>query len=541
MARKRTQQRTYFEAQVGPFDSVHETAPVRPPSVLRVSRNMMPDRISGGSWCTRPGFGDPNGLAGRTYGRAVRQLSTSWGGEYSIYFLDDRFIASIAEIAATEQTLGGGVSITAMTPATPAKFLIGTTQFRDLLVVTDSVNLPWTWDPLTDTYTLLTNASVARARPTTYYGKVFFIKDDDPKTLIWSEEGDPETGYEAGGYSNAWELTQTSGEYITAILGTNEALFYWKQSSFDMIRGEVDANFSTSGTVAGVHSEIGTRSSHAILLLGNKIWFIDQYGNPQRYFIGGEIEPIWQAAQHTLKFVDVPNLPMASVAHFTDAGVVVFLIPSTLAPAGTLSNMALAFDDASGAYLGTWSDTEEVSEWDPKPIDAHVLGTVKRYKRARMAHLGGVPCKTWVWHLPVDTTDASVLGYYQDRYSGGVGGSGQPIVTHLISGPVGEGSGHKVFDRLTVSLAGGQTVTNLNIAYRTAEGGERPPQTITATGLVETGSFPVPHAEQKVTVGTIMRSRWIQPRLSHASTAEILSVNHVAIRGMYDSSDPYGI
>jgi hypothetical protein len=71
---------------------------------------------------------------------------------------------------------------------------------------------------------------------TVYYAKLFMLKRDR-KTIVWSEENQPNTGYEAGGYNNAWELTQTSNEPLTAIIGTNEALYYGRKTSVGAIRG----------------------------------------------------------------------------------------------------------------------------------------------------------------------------------------------------------------------------------------------------------------------------------------------------------------
>jgi hypothetical protein len=545
MARRKSTRRL-VEFSAAAFVGVDETNPFRGPAFLRVSQNMMPDGIFGGSWCTRPGFGDPNNLSGApslVNGRGIRQLSTTAGNEWTAWFIDGRFYLGAFQTAPTNITLSGGVVITNTAPTVPAKFLIGSTTFRDKFIVTDQVTEPWMYAPDTATFTLLGSAPVARGVPTVYYGKVFFIKDSSPITIVWSEEGDPTTGYEDGGYNNAWDLAQVSGEPITAILGTNDALFFWRQSAFDMIRGEVDENFSTSGTVSGISSHIGTKSAHAVLLIGRTIWFLDQFGYPHRYQIGGEIEPIYKAAQSSLRFVYEAGLPMASAAHFEAAGAVVFLIPADLPEpsAPNIANIALAFDDSTGAYLGTWNDNGEIDDYSLKTLDAHVIGAVKRTHTWRMAHIGGTSQpRTYVWQLPGSNADTSSLGYYEDRATSG---SGQPIVSHMVPGPLGESPDHKVFDRIIASVAGGQTVTNLKIGYVTAEGTAPAAQTVAVAGINDQGSglpWAVPQAEQRVVVGTFARTRWAQPYLSHATISEVLSVNSITVRGVTDTADPWG-
>lgn len=539
-ARRRAAQRRPLEFASGAWTRVDETNPERSADTLRHSVNMMQDGIFGGAWCTRPGFGDPNHILTRTYGRGIRHLSTSSGNEWTAWFFDDKFYLGAFETAPTSLALGGGVVITTTLPSTPAKFLIGSTTFNSKFIVSDSVNKPWTYAPDSTTFTLLSNAPVARAVPTVYYGKVFFIKDASPITIVWSEEGDPTTGYEAGGYTNAWDLTQVSGEPIAAILGTNDALFFWRASAFDMIRGEVSDDFATSGTVSGISSTVGTRSAHAILQIGRYIWFLDQYGRPQRYQIGGELEPIWVPAQYSLSSVNETNLPAASAAHFAEANVVVFCIPTDVTPVGNTNNMLLAFDDTTGAYLGPWTDAGNINNYSLTGFDAFVVGTVKRLKKVRLAHIGGLPATTWVWHLPGDNSDSAALGYYVDH--GGLG-TPQPIVSHLLPGPLGVSPDHKVFDRIIVSLAGGGTVTNLKVGLTTAEGLIPTAQTVSVSGLSESGggTLDVPHAEQRVVVGTLRRTRWLQVRLSHATSAEVLAVRRVTVRGVSDSADPFGV
>ena len=154
-------------------------------------------------------------------------------------------------------------------------------EYNGQVVFNDGTNQPFMWNGTSGGgLTLLDNApATAIGRPVAYYGKLFFIKTGN--TLVWSEENAPNTGYEADGYNNTWDLRQTSGEPIIAIVGTNDALYYFRPSSIGRITGAVTPDFATTGTDDGVSDLYGTVSYlGAEKITGNTIAFGDQYGRP---------------------------------------------------------------------------------------------------------------------------------------------------------------------------------------------------------------------------------------------------------------------
>lgn len=168
-----------------------------------------------------------------------------------------------------------------------------TVQFGSVMVISDGVNTPFTWDGSAGAGGLvkLTNAPVFYGRPTVYYGKLFAIKNTERDTIVWSEENQPNTGYEAGGFNNAWSLTQTGGGSLYALLGTNEALYYWRANRVGAIRGAVTPDFTASGTHDDVGTE-GTTDTEAVCYVGGLVWFADTMGRPH-YIEGGRAVDAW--------------------------------------------------------------------------------------------------------------------------------------------------------------------------------------------------------------------------------------------------------
>lgn len=178
--------------------------------------------------------------------------------------------------------------------------------FNNTMVFTDGVNNPWTWTGASGAggLTSLTNAPVAFGPPTVYYGKLFFIKNTDRSTFVWSEENAANTGYEAGGYNNAWTLGQTDTNQLTCLLGANEALYVWREHSTTKIVGEVTTNFSSTGTREAVSSTVGTKAPGSVFFSGSDIFFADAQGRPHVIRPGSEAVPIWQDFDQTIRGLD---------------------------------------------------------------------------------------------------------------------------------------------------------------------------------------------------------------------------------------------
>lgn len=169
------------------------------------------------------------------------------------------------------------------------------TEFNNTLVVSDGTNTPFTWDGTAGAggLTKLTNAPVAYGPPTSYYAKLFFVKNTARDTIVWSEENAANTGYEAGGATNVWQLTQSGAGPLHRILGRNDALYYWRRGSIGTILGAVTTDFTASGTHDNLSQEIGTIAPESVVEYEGYIWFVDAQGRPWRFAPGGTLEPVW--------------------------------------------------------------------------------------------------------------------------------------------------------------------------------------------------------------------------------------------------------
>lgn len=204
----------------------------------------------------------------------------------------------------------GSADLTTWTDVTPVGVSISTTArvycatFADVMVVTDGVNRPWkatnlSSTPITGAYLSGVPAAVY-GPPAVYYAKLFFIKADERNTLIWSEENDPDTGYEAGGFNNAWQLGQTDQEGLYCLVGTNAALYYFRATSIGAISGAVTTNFRNDGVHDGVSPSVGTIYPASVVLRGQEqqeIHFVDATGKAQIVAMGGGVVAFWKDAR----------------------------------------------------------------------------------------------------------------------------------------------------------------------------------------------------------------------------------------------------
>ena len=185
--------------------------------------------------------------------------------------------------------------------------------FNDKAVFSDGVNVPWMHDGTErGGLTKLSNAPVFYGPPVVHYGKLLGIDASERSTFMWSEENQPNTGYEAGGYSNAWTLLQTDTNKLVRILPDNEVAYVFRERSITVVFGEVNENFRSTGSREGVSEEIGTTAPASVFwggLNGDLIFFTDADGRP--YFMprGGKPIPIWEDARQTLATFDRSRFP----------------------------------------------------------------------------------------------------------------------------------------------------------------------------------------------------------------------------------------
>lgn len=399
--------------------------------------------------------------------------------------------------------------------------------FADLLIVSDGAHSPFAWDGTTGGgLTPLTNCPPLYGQPTVYYAKLFGIKADERSTLVWSEENDPETGYEAGGFNNSWTLGQTDQEPLHAIRGTNEALYYWRARSTGAIVGAANDDFRTSGTHEAVSLTIGTTSPDAVVQAGGSFWLLDADARPQRLPIGGRYVgedggmPPWAACKETVRRIPRDELPDASGAYDETTGLVLLGMASL---GSTENDRIVTFDPQSGEFTGRWNGypfrTLDVVK------DAALLPTLLHGDASGDSYLHGKP-QGDIW---------------DDELR-----SGTRPIHHVVEAMAffHDVSGEKFFDRLDITLRLASNMSNVLVDYLTPYGRSAAVR-FSATGgffvldLSRLGTALTQDAMEKhFAVGWEAMGRWIMPRIVHEAVGEQFGFLRWAVTARPASREP---
>ena len=457
----------------------------------------------GGGLEGRPGYSQIGAtLTGRA--QLIFQFSKLNGSEYTVVISGGKFYVynwgtnTLVETLTAAQLAGAAISL-------HASAKVSAVIFADQMVISDGVNTPWMWDGTTGAgMTKLTNAPVAYGQPTVYYAKLFFIKNAERTTIVWSEENLANTGYEAGGYNNAWTLGQTDQESLYAIFGTNSALYYWRANSMGSITGAVTNDFRSTGTQDGISQSIGTTSPWSVLFHNDAFFFIDAQGHPQRYVLGAGMQypPIWHDAKETtarlsaIKFSNIRALyrPAEDVVQ----------IPYT--PIGVdENNLSLLYGSDTGEFLAVWQYATNVAEIALVKNGAGALVVIHGTEDAKFFVHGSHDAGTY-W------SDAGVK------------------ITHTIWGAplLWDPREEKYFSRLDTSFRLESNLTNIGFSFVTPDSTVSGLNPGTVTGglslwgvaiwgvsVWSTGSV-----EVHLTIGLENRGRWGQPRLTHDTLNE---------------------
>lgn len=303
------QKRQRFES--GPFvgmrDSVDPTA--GRDGLAKMLRNVYPQQPEfGGAVVHRPGYTSLDDLAGSI--QLIYQFTKLDGTEMTL-------VVAGGSVYQYDWAAGACVLVLAPSPfGLPATYSDVSrwhaVTFNDQVIFSDGHTRPFAWDGTQlGGCTDLSNCPVLYGPMTVHYGKLFGIKAAERSTLVWSEENQPNVGYEAGGYNNAWTLLQTDSNPLERLLGSNEALFVWRARSITAISGEVTENFASTGTREAVSSGIGTTAPDSVFFGGDDgemIFFADADGRPHYMLQGGSPVPIWEDARNTLARFDPARL-----------------------------------------------------------------------------------------------------------------------------------------------------------------------------------------------------------------------------------------
>ena len=225
-------------------------------------------------------------------------------------------------------------------------------SFANYFIITDGTNRPrkidssWVLSNMTD-------ANYAFYGPfTVYYGSLFGIDASDQITMRWSQPNAPDSGYGTSTSNNSWALQQTSSDPLQCLIGTNQALFAFRQNSVAIITGASNSDFRSSGAVDAVQA-IGTRSPDSVHLAGGSVVFMDQYMRPGRIQLGYGYIPLWTRIQETLRLVGkTPTLESSAWGRYDPTtNLIKFGYRGT--SSSTTNEQMLVFDATSFECFGT--------------------------------------------------------------------------------------------------------------------------------------------------------------------------------------------
>lgn len=347
-----------------------------------------------GAVTPRPSFalllgGTTLGTPGATYPQGFATYAPVGKSPQNFVFLSGRII---------QFTLSG-----ASADVTPANVVLSATaphiyavNYANLLIITDGVNPPYAWGgPGTGNANVIQFdnsitpvSSVAYGPPTVYYDQLFFVMNASRSTLMWSEPNSPLTGYiltiSGFTFADTWTLAQTGQADIQCILGTNEALYYWRSSSIGALYGSPAINFATTATHDSISLVTGTTTPRCVVLTDREIYFLDQSGRPFLIQSGGYLAPMWQDCVTTFvsRITGIMAVP-ANPSSYTFSGTlpiaaahcsgvydpntkcIYWTLPQAGNPISGPLNTAVptifVFDTRTRKYYGQWCHTSLVS------------------------------------------------------------------------------------------------------------------------------------------------------------------------------------
>jgi hypothetical protein len=458
----------------------------------------------------RPGFaqfGVQLGAAGRRTGQLVTQYTQADGSEFSlavvggiVYTLDWN------TETATEVLNDADFASASITRSTTARWYA--VQLADQIVFSDGVNTPFMWDGTSHGgLTALTNADAWTGQPWVYYAKAFAVVLADRSGFEWSEENDPTTGYQTGGFNNAWNPLGASG--FTHGAGTNDAMYVFQARRVIRIEGQVDDNFQTTGTRSDVSETDGTLAPPLVTDLG--VVFVNAAGKPFLIPTGGRAIPFWKDCGETVGTAERTALGTAILLYYSPANLLLIGLPEQ---GESVVTMFLVFRFPQPGDDFTLPDFTGV--WDVGPVDAAGM-LVNADGKPVLVHLGAGDGYVYLHGLPDGNT-------WNDGYA-----SGTVAIPHTVI-PMALGPSRtedKHADRATLVLQS-PTAMMCNLRAKTPYGttdalafsatgaGDRLGSTF-VLGTSELAAFP---PEYKQDVAPEWFGRWFEPELTHETLNE---------------------
>lgn len=518
--------------QAGPFVGVTDSA--IPPAANQsrayravncyVSRDLgFPLMVS------RPGFTQMgSAFAGGADVQWIGQFTKTNGTEYTVAVAGGEiYTYDHGGGSWTKQVSTANLTTASITVSSTARFYA--VPFFDTLVFSEGTNVPFTWDGSAGAGGLveLTNAPVAYGQPVVYYSKLFFIKNTERDTIVWSEEAAANTGYEAGGYTNAWSLPGTKGEPIVALAARNDSLGVIRTRSTTLIQGAVNDAFTTTGTRSAVSERIGTSSPGGVLVLDEGTVIVDSDGRPQFWPQGAgyaEGPAMWNDCATTISTIPRSTLSVVQTLYEPLTNT----IRIGMADAGSSQQVQwLIFERTGGLpnYIGLFNG-----------FTANAAGIVKTDASVpRFAH-GTDAGVTYLHGTPTG-------GPWTDGLS-----TGSVAIGHELVGPaLGYDTDEECrFDEATFTFFARTDMNDVSVGYETTRGTNTTDLTFDITGAgffldvdtLDVDSLVEGSGEKRRRVGWKARGRWCRPKVRHSTLAEAFGVELMRVTAFREGRWP---
>lgn len=343
----------------GPFvglrDSLDPMVSNDPQRALAVE-NMYPLELDKPSvFVGRPGFeqaGSRLGSVTARIGQWVGQFTKLNGTEYTVAIVGGQGIYTYDWVgdAWTQVVTVANLTTASITLSETAHIYAVT--FNDTLIVSDGVNKPFAWTGASGAggLTSLTNAPVLYGQPRVHYAKMFGIKNTERNVEVWSEENDATIGYETAPYSNSWQLGQTDQEAIFANAPLNDVLYYLRARSTGQILGAVTPEFTADGTHEGVSQTVGTASPDGVVVVGDRVYFVDADARPH-VIQGGQAKPLFDDIRETIRGLDRSKLANAITRYEPTLGLVLFGVVET---GQTYPSLLMVYNPVLNVPVALW-------------------------------------------------------------------------------------------------------------------------------------------------------------------------------------------
>lgn len=394
--------------------------------------------------------------------------------------------------------------------------------FASGLVFNDRTNPMWYWDGVDASgITVLTNAPIAWWA-WVKSAKLVAINADSRLEIQWSEENQPNLGYAAGGYNNAWELRQLGNAPLMAGIGRNDGQILFRERSCFSIQGEIGPDFSAASTRADLSERIGTNAPWSIYNVEDGVVFVDADARPYLAAIGSPLSPLWPDCLEQT----APSLVPRNAVHRTwtveDRACEVLVIGLPAVATDQLTKF-LVFDIYSLQFLGIWIN-----------LPSDILGMVQTdVGNPRWIHTEGAT--TYLHGSPGlgPWDDLRTSGTVEISHELEITALGRDLTETLQVDTIEVGLSASLASRLTIT---GETSLGL-LPSLDAEvhggGGARMGQFVLNVDRLGAVS-----RDKRVIVGQVGEGRWVRPIVRHSIRGEPISLTDIRIVAFKTGADP---